>query len=433
MYVPRTLEPAIIRASQQFPVVLLTGARQVGKTTLLRRLSQDGRGYVTLDDPLVLSLAKSDPALFMQRFPPPVLIDEIQYAPELLPYIKMAADRADGLDHQPGLFWLIGSQQSGRVSPHQGEALWHSDAYIEGVPASSTPNPPLPAGRVAVLHLLGLSRPELLGQGLAATPFLPTPEEISRRSAGRGRLTLQELYRLIWRGALPAIALNAAVERDLFYSSYVQTYLQRDVRALARVGDELAFLRFLRATAARTGQLLNLADLARDADVAPNTAKHWLSILQTAEVVYLLEPYHTNLTQRLVKAPKLYFLDTGLAAYLTEWASPETLAAGALSGPILETWIVAELLKSFWHAGRRPPAYYYRDKDQHEIDLLLVQDGIAYPLEIKKTASPSRADVRHFAALERLGLPIGPGGVICLAEQSLPLTASAQSIPAWLI
>ncbi len=313
---PRTLEPAVTGAAQQFPVVLLTGARQVGKTTLLRRLSQGERTYVTLDDPLVLNLAKADPALFLQRFPPPVLIDEIQYAPELLPYIKMAADRAG----QPGLFWLTGSQQ------------FH---LMKGVSESL-------AGRVAVLHLLGLSRPELIGRGLDAPPFLPTPEEIARRSTQRSKLTLKELYRLIWRGTLPAIALNPAVERDLFYSSYVQTYLQRDVRDLARVGDEMAFLRFLRATAARTGQILNLADLARDADVAPNTAKHWLSILQTAEIVYLLEPYHTNLTQRLVKTPKLYFLDTGLAAHLTEWASPETLEAGAMSGPILETWIVAE-------------------------------------------------------------------------------------------
>jgi predicted AAA+ superfamily ATPase len=366
---------------------------------------------VTLDDPLVLSLAKTDPALFMQRFPPPVLIDEIQYAPELLPYLKMAVDKAARVGHPPGLFWLAGSQQ------------FH---LMAGVSESL-------AGRVAVLHLVGLSRRELVGEGLAATPFLPTPEEISRRSAARGRLTLQELYRLIWRGALPAIALNAAVERDLFYGSYVQTYLQRDVRALARVGDELAFLRFLRAAAARTGQLLNLADLARDAEVAPNTAKHWLSILQTAGLVFLLEPYRTNLTQRLVKAPKLYFLDTGLAAYLTDWATPETLAVGALSGPILETWVVAELLKGFWHAGRQPPAHFYRDRDQREVDLLLVQDGVIYPLEIKKTASPSRVDVQHFAALERLGLPVGPGGVICLAEQSLPLTASNQSIPAWMI
>jgi len=407
MYVPRTLGSFVIKAAQQFPVVLLSGARQVGKTTLLKHLSDGERAYVTLDDPLVLSLAKTDPALFMQRFPPPVLIDEIQYAVELLPHIKMAADRAG----QPGQFWLTGSQQ------------FH---LMRGVSESL-------AGRVAILNLLGLSRSELLGQGADASPFMPTPEEIVRRSAQRSKLTLKELYWLIWRGALPAIALNAAMERDLFFSSYVQTYLQRDVRDLARVGDELAFLRFLRPTAARTGQLLNLADLARDADVAPNTAKGWLSILQTAEIVYLLEPYHTNVTQRLVKAPKLYFLDTGLAAYLTEWASPETLEAGAMSGPILETWIVAELLKSYWHAGRQPPFYFYRDKDQREIDLLLVQDGIIHPLEIKKTASPSREDVRHFVALERLDLPIGPGGVICLADQSLPLTAMAQSIPAWVI
>lgn len=407
MYVARTLESFVTRATEQFPVVLLTGARQVGKTTLLRHLSQADRTYVTLDDPLVLSLARTEPALFMQRFPPPVLIDEIQYAAELLPHIKMAADRAQRL----GLFWLTGSQQ------------FH---LMRGVSESL-------AGRVAVIHLLGLSRREMLGQGQKARPFLPTAEEIQLRVSAGSKLTLKELYRLIWRGSFPAIALNDAVDRDLFYSSYVQTYLQRDVRDLARVGDEMAFLRFLRAAAARTGQLLNLAALARDADVAPNTAKNWLSILQTAEIVYLLEPYYTNLSKRLVKRPKLYLLDTGLAAYLTAWASPETLEAGAMSGPILETWIVAELLKSYWHNGRRAPFYYYRDKDQREIDLLLVQDGIAYPLEFKKTAAPSRDDTRNFRALERLGLPVGPGGVICLAEQSLPLTASAQAIPAWAI
>ena len=406
MYVARTLEAFVTKATQQFPVVLLTGARQVGKTTLLRHLSQGTRAYVTLDDPLVLNLAKTDPALFMQRFAPPVLIDEIQYATELLPYIKMAVDRAG----EPGLFWLTGSQQ------------FH---LMKGVSESL-------AGRVAVLHLLGLSRRELLGQGRDALPFVPTPEEIARRTT-QARLTLKELYRMIWRGTLPAIALNETADRDLFYSSYVQTYLQRDVRDLARVGDELAFLRFLRAAAARTGQILNLAELARDADVAPNTAKNWLSILQAAATIHLLEPYHTNVTQRLIKAPKLYFLDAGLAAYLTEWASPETLEAGAMSGAILETWIMAELLKSYWHAGRRPPFYYYRDKDLREIDLLVVQDGIVYPLEIKKTASPGRDDVRHFGALERLGLAVGPGGLICLAEQALPLTATAQAIPAWTI
>lgn len=407
MYVPRTLEASVLSASQQFPVLLLTGARQVGKTTLLRRLSEEGRAYVTLDDPLVLNLAKTEPALFLQRFPPPVLIDEVQYAVELLPYIKMAADQA----RQPGLFWLTGSQQ------------FH---LMQGVSESL-------AGRVAVINLLGLSRGELAGDGRAVRPFLPTPEDIQRRAREASQLTLKELYRLIWRGSFPAIALNDTLDRDLFYSSFLQTYLQRDVRDLARVGDEMAFVRFLRAAAARSAQLLNLADLARDADVAPNTAKHWLSILQTAAIVYLLEPYYNNVSKRLVKAPKLYLMDTGLAAYLTEWASPETLEAGAMSGPMLETWIVTELLKSYWHNGRRAPFFYYRDKDQREIDLLLVQDGVAYPLEIKKTAAPGKDDVRHFQALERLGLPIGPGGVICLAQQSLPLTATTVSIPAWSI
>jgi len=241
------------------------------------------------------------------------------------------------------------------------------------------------------------------------------------------------LYQRIWRGSFPAVALNGSLDRDLFYGSYVQTYLQRDVRDLARVGDEMAFLRFLRAAAARSGQMLNLTELAKDADVAVNTAKNWLSILQASGVAYLLEPYHTNLTKRLVKTPKLYFLDTGLCAYLTEWSSPETLEAGAMGGAILETWIMGELLKGYLHNGLRAPFYYYRDKDQKEIDLLIVRDGTVYPLEFKKTASPGKNDVRHFQVLDKLKMPIGPGGVICLAGSSLPLTESASSIPVSLI
>jgi hypothetical protein len=403
MYVSRTLEAFVETATRQFPVLLVTGARQVGKTTLLLHLSRDKRPYVTLDDPLVLSLARQDPPLFLQRFPPPVLIDEIQYAPELLPYIKMAVDKT----RQPGLFWLTGSQQ------------FH---LMKGVSESL-------AGRAAVVHLLGLSRRELAGLSHVRKPFLPDPDEIGDRLGAGGHLPLKDLYRLIWRGAFPAIALHDAVDRDLFYSSYLQTYLQRDVRDLARVGDELAFLRFLRAAAARTAQLLNLTDLSRDADIAVNTAKNWLSILQTCGIAYLLEPYHTNVTKRLVKTPKLYILDTGLCAYLTEWSSPETLEAGAMSGASLETWIMAEILKSYWHNGRQAPFYFYRDKDLKEIDLLIIRDGTIYPLEFKKTASPGTNDVRHFHALERLKMPIGPGGVICLAEQSLPLSSSTLSIP----
>ncbi len=403
MYVSRTLEAFVETATKQFPVLLVTGARQVGKTTLLLHLGQDKRPYVTLDDPLALSLARQDPPLFLQRFQPPVLIDEIQYAPELLPYIKMAVDKT----REPGLFWLTGSQQ------------FH---LMKGVSESL-------AGRVAVVNLLGLSRRELAGLTHVRKPFLPDPDEIRDRIGVGGNLPLKDLYRLIWRGAFPALAIYDAVDRDLFYSSYVQTYLQRDVRDLARVGDELAFLRFLRAAAARTAQLLNLTDLSRDADIAVNTAKNWLSILQTSGIAYLLEPYHTNVTNRLVKTPKLYILDTGLCAYLTEWSSPETLEAGAMSGASLETWIMAEILKSYWHNGRQAPFYFYRDKDLKEIDLLIVRDGTIYPLEFKKSASPGTNDVRHFHTLERLKMPIGPGGVICLAEQSLPLSSSTISIP----
>ena len=313
MYLTRTLEAFIKTSARQFPVLLVTGPRQVGKTTLLRQLSRKDRAYVTLDDPLVLRLAREDPALFFQRFPPPVFIDEIQYAPGLLPYIKMEADR----DRTAGRFWLTGSQH------------FH---LMKGVSESL-------AGRVGIIQLLGLSRVELERRGPDGGPFLPTPEKIRQLSRQGGGLTLAELYRLIWRGAYPGLVLDERADRDLFYSSYVQTYLQRDVRDLARVGDETAFLRFLRGAAARTGQLLNLVDLARDADVAPNTAKNWLSILQASGIVYLLEPFHSNITKRLVKTPKLYFLDTGLAAYLTEWSSPETLEAGATSGPILESWL----------------------------------------------------------------------------------------------
>ncbi len=407
MYVARTLERFAKAAGGQFPILLVTGAHQVGKTTLLRHVSEPERTYVSLDDARILDLARRDPALFLQRFRPPLLIDEIQYAPELLPYIKMEVDQTP----RPNLFWLTGSQQ------------FH---LMKGVSESL-------AGRVAVVQLLGFSRRESVEQDSDVEVFLPTPTAVRDRGRGAESIALHDLYRLIWRGSYPAIALSRDVDRDLFYSSYVQTYLQRDMRDLARVGDELAFLRFLRIAAARTGQLLNLSEFAHDADIAVNTAKNWLSILQASGVVYLLEPYHSNVNKRLIKSPKLYFLDTGLCSYLTEWSSPQTLEAGALSGAILETWVVSELLKSYLHRGKQPPFYYYRDKDKKEIDLLIVRDGTVYPLEIKKTASPTTADVRAFTTLERLGQPVGPGGVICLAQQSLPITGSAVSIPIHLI
>jgi uncharacterized protein len=404
MYYPRAMGDACLRASRQFPVLLLCGPRQVGKTTLLRHLARSGRRYVSLDDPAVRSLAQSDPALFLERFESPVLIDEIQYAPQLLPLIKIAVDA--GGRRRPS-FWLTGSQQ------------FH---LMKGVSESL-------AGRVAILNLLGFSARERRRRDLNVPGFVPTPAGLAARAKDALATGVRRLFCDIWLGSFPALAVRSVRDRDLFYSSYLQTYLQRDVRDLAQVGNEAAFLRFLKACAARTGQLLNLSDLARDADVAVNTAKHWLSILQASFQVLLLQPWHANVTKRLVKAPKLYFLDTGLAAYLTEWSSPETLEAGAMSGPMLETYVVAEVLKSWWNRGTQPQLFYYRDKDGREIDLLILRDGAAFPIEVKKSASPQADWVRHFSTLDELGVSWPHGGVICLAREMLPLDRKCNAIP----
>lgn len=337
------------------------------------------------------------------------------------------------------MFWLTGSQQF---------------QLMQGVTESL-------AGRVGIVNLLGLSLKELQRHAGDAVPFLPTEKQLQDRLKMSQPLSLQDTYRVIWHGSYPAMWLpgegdgwgdgesgdgegggygdgrmvlkSNGADRDLFYRSYIQTYLQRDIRDLANVGDEGTFLKFIRAAAARTGQLLNMSDMARDADVSVTTAKRWLSILEASGVVYLLEPYHSNVTKRLVKAPKLYFLDTGLCAYLTEWSSPETLEAGAMSGAILETFIFTEILKSYWHNGKRAPLYYYRDKDKKEIDLLIVQDETIYPLEFKKSASPDKSMVRHFGLLGQLKKPIKEGGVICLSETLLPITKEASAIPVGLL
>lgn len=405
MFLPRGLADACLAASKQFPVLLLTGPRQVGKTTLLRSLAGRERNYVTLDDPALRALARTDPALFLQRFEAPLLIDEIQYAPELLPLIKIAVDAAPA-KKRPS-YWLTGSQQF-RLMKGISETL---------------------AGRVAILNLLGLSLRERHRAVLDVPPFVPTSTLLSRRGEDMPKLGLKRVFSEIWVGSFPAIVTRAVRDRDLFYSSYLQTYLQRDVKDLAQVGDEAAFLRFLKACAARTAQLLNLSELARDVDIAVNTAKSWLSILQASFQVMLVPPYSTNVTQRLVKMPKVYFLDTGLCAYLTEWSSPSTLEAGAMSGAIFETFAFTEVLKSWWHRGKQPSLYHYRDKDGREIDLLLLRDRSIHPIEIKKSASPRAEWVRDFATLERMKPASVEGGVLCLCPELLPLTRKASAIP----
>ena len=425
-YLPRHLNAALTQASRQFPVVMLTGPRQVGKTTLLKTLSAEisskeaPRRYVTLDDPMLLSLAQEDPALFLQRFPPPLLIDEIQYAPGLLPLIKAAVDRQGGASSKTGKgqYWLTGSQP------------FH---LMRGVSESL-------AGRVAALHLQGLTLAESMGLGASAHAFLPVCENAGDPLSQANhplctppddQTPLAWIFNVIWRGSFPALHAEETIDHDLFYASYLQTYLQRDVRDLTQVGDLSTFTRFLRSAAARTAQLLNLAEMARDVGIAPNTARQWLSILQASGVVWLLEPYHTNLSKRIVKAPKLYFLDTGLASYLTQWSSPATLEAGDFAWAKFENWVVCEILKSWWHSGQEAPLYYYRDRDGKEIDLLIVRNGTACPIEIKKTAQPGRDAIRHFSVLENSGLSVGSGAVICLCAERLPLTPQVDAIPAW--
>lgn len=407
MYIRRTLEGFLKKASDQFPVVLVTGPRQVGKTTILRHMAQGARKYVSLDDPMLAQLAKDEPSLFLQRFTPPVLIDEIQYAPGLLPYIKMMVDN----NRENGMFWLTGSQQF---------------QLMQGVTESL-------AGRVGIVDLLGLSLKESHEEAQTGIAFLPTKEQLEQRLKSSSQLSLSEIYKIIWRGSFPIMALNKETDRDLFYGSYIQTYVQRDVRNLANVGNEGTFLRFLRACAARTSQMLNLSDLARDIGISVPTAKHWLSILESSNLVYLLEPYHSNTMKRLIKTPKLYFLDTGLCSYLTQWSSPETLESGAMSGSILETFIFTELLKSYWHNGKQAPFYYYRDKDKKEIDLLIIQDEKVYPLEFKRTASPNKQMASSFQLLERLNLLVQKGGIICFVDNLLPISSTCEAIPIWLL
>ncbi|WP_054695181.1 ATP-binding protein [Syntrophomonas palmitatica] len=404
MYIARSLEKTVQDIQGSFPVLLITGPRQVGKTTLLKKMTKAERRYLSLDDPILRELAVSDPALFLQRFEPPLIIDEIQYAPQLLPHIKIYVDE----HRQNGAFWLTGSQTF-HLMKNASESL---------------------AGRVGILNLPGLSNNELKDK--PSTPFIPKSKALIERIKGAEPEKLNDLFAKIFKGSMPALYAGK-VNSDIFFSSYVQTYLQRDVRDLTQVGDELSFLRFLTCAAARTGQMVNYADMAKDTGISPPTAKQWLSILVSSGLVYLLEPYYNNALKRIIKAPKLYFLDTGLAAYLTKWTTPEALEAGAMSGAFFETWVMGEIIKSYYNAGKRPPLYYYRDKDHREIDLIIHENDTVYPIEIKKSSNPGKDAIRHFGALARIGLNIGEGGVICLCGELLPIDKQNWYIPAWMI
>jgi hypothetical protein len=284
------------------------------------------------------------------------------------------------------------------------------------------------AGRVGILTLEGLSQNEKNGHP-EMPPFLPTKAFLEQKHPCAMETNLLKMYRLIWKGSYPKLYGADDQMWSVYYDSYVQTYLERDLRALTSVNNELDFYRFMRVLAARTGQELDLSHIAKEVGISVPTVKSWVSVLETSGIIYLLQPYYTNLTKRLIKSPKIHFTDTGLACFLTGWTSPETLENGAMNGAILESYVVSEILKSYWHNGIRPNIYYC-DSDKREIDVILEENGILYPIEIKKKSNPTVADTKSFAVIENLlGQKRGEGAVICMADTHLPLTDKDNIVP----
>ena len=393
MYITRHMEKPVMELNEQYPVLLLTGPRQVGKTTMLEHLIEvegKGRKKVSLDDLTLRELAKTDPKMFFQLYQPPLLIDEVQYAPELFPYIKIMVDER----HQPGDFWLTGSQLF---------------KMMEGVQESL-------AGRVALLHLSPLSQSEIMKRP-PEPPFSLELPLLSERQNGRQMLNTPEVFQRIHQGGMPALVTGTYSNASIFYSSYIDTYMERDVRRLSNDIDSLKFLRFLRSVAARTSQQVNYKGIADDAEVDQTTAKNWLHVLEALGIIFLLEPYSNNVLKRTVSTPKLYFYDSGIVCYLTRWSSPETAMEGAMSGALLENYTVAEIIKTYQNAGQEPFLYYYRDKDAREIDLILERDGKLFPIEIKKMASPPKKLTKVFDLIDKSPLQRGTGAILCMADQ----------------
>ncbi|MDR3171334.1 MAG: ATP-binding protein [Treponema sp.] len=405
----RTLKTYIEKTTAGFPVLLLTGMRQVGKTTLLSGMAEPERRYVSLDDMAMRAFARRDPEGFIRQCSLPCIIDEVQYAPELFIAIKIWVDEQKRTGHKPkGVFWLTGSQH------------YH---LMKGVQESL-------AGRVALIDMLGLSLKEINGRGNESHPFLPSSDLLTV-PAGMKNYNQLEMFTHIWRGSFPEPIADTTVERETFYRSYIRSYIERDVKDFHGLRDDLSFHDFLRAAAARTGNLLNFSDLCRDVGIDIQTAKNWLSILERSGIIKLLEPYSPNITQRIIKTPKLFFMDTGLASYLAGWDTPESLMRGAQNGAMLETWVFSEILKGYWHNGKEVNIYFYRDRNQKEIDFVIEKNMTLYPIEVKKTASPGAADLKHFGVLKQLGKETGTGAVLCLHPTPMPLERDVVSFPLW--
>lgn len=405
-YIQRGLENKVMALSKEYACILLTGPRQVGKTTVLRTLMTDSRKYVTLDDLEERGLAKRDPAMFLQMHPAPLMIDEVQYAPELFTYIKIEIDKGAA----SGSYWLTGSQAFSVMELAQ-ESL---------------------AGRTAVLHMTSLSQHEIFGSG-DCPPFTLELTTLKVRETTHQPAGIKEIYERIWNGSMPGLISGKFTDRDVFYSSYLQTYIDRDVKEQVQLSDPLLFRDFVRATACRAGQMLNLHDIAGDVGVSDDTAKRWLQVLEKSDIIFLLRPYSNNLLKRTVKTPKLYFFDTGLVAYLTRYSSPEILANGAINGAILENFVVAELLKSYHNNGKECLLWYYRDRSSNEIDLVIESDGLLHPLEIKRSVNPGSELTGVFGLLDKASIPRGKGAILCMRSTLSAVDSENFIVPIWMI
>lgn len=417
-YIKRSIEDVIERAAGTFKAVLVTGARQTGKSTLLKQLFPQIRS-VTFDDPFLEEQAKNNPDMFMMLNEPPIFFDEIQYVPSLFRYIKMKCDEKE----EKGLYFLSGSQPFKLM-----------DMVSDSM-----------AGRIAVIELAPLSLREIMGNS-CVRPFLPTLEYVKERTQDADNPG--NIWKIIHRGGYPELQ-NPDVDWAMYFASYIKTYLERDVRELAAVQDLDAFRRFMIACAARTGQILNYSNIADEVGKDANTIKKWVSVLEASGIIYILEPFTSNVLKRAIKTPKLYFRDTGLAAYLTRWLSPETLANGAMSGAFFETFVISEILKSYSNQGLdyRYFVSYYRGKDKRknsrngievreesEIDFIIEQDGILYPIEIKQNSKVAADMTSAFQILDTIPeKQRGMGAVVCMCPAPGALRENILQIPYWFI
>ncbi len=405
MYFHRHIEHVVERIAKRKPVIVLTGARQVGKSTMLKKIYSN-INYVTLNRPLVRESAKENPSLFFEMNKPPVVVDEIQKAVELFDYIKDIVDE----NKTKGQFFLTGSQ-SMRLMKNTSESL---------------------AGRAGIIKLLGISLRELTGITYREA-FRPTQRHIDAMAGENIIFNYTKIVSCIHKGFFPELYETDSDLKDWadYYSSYFQTYIEKDIKDVLNIQDESAFIKFVKAVASLSGEMLNMTTIAEICGKDVKTVQAWLSVLESNGLVYLLEPYYNNLNKRLIKTPKLYFLDTGLACWLLGWNTPEQLTGGAMWGHIFESFVFTEVLKSYYNDGIvKPPLYYYRDKDKNEIDLLVEDGETLHPIEIKTTSDPTKSMVHAFRCIDNIpNKNVGQGAVICFAKEVLPLTDKVWTLP----